>query len=329
MTIRRNLLLAALALLLPMGPLAAGVPGELRFAPDTRWMIHLDGERLLDTRMASYLQRYWAYRQIEQFTAVMQAAFGLQFDLEDVRSATVSGNAYGPSPEQHSVLMVRLNPGFQENLADMLREQAASPSTPLEVEQVEEGIYRIDSELHIALEEEGLCLAGASLDLVLESRSRQASGGVPVGEIPGWEGWGELSGDAVLVAHLSGYQDLAQGPMEWLLPLARAVRLTLGENEQSLVASLELQPREMKTGKRIARMLRGVLALGELGVEDGFLRKWFWGSRGPSKGLERLLADSLEDLVGAVRIREEDSKVHVTLLDMRTQKLIGLLDSLR
>ena len=308
-------------------------PGSPRFPHDTRWVLHLDAERLLETRTADHVRHHLLHRQLEQFDLILGTAFGLDFALEEIRSITVCGTHLGPEPQRDALVMLRTNPGFQVNLRDMIDRQASDPGAPLPVRSLAGGIYAFENNLFLSVEEEGLFLLGPTREAVRRGRALYRQGeGVGVDGLPAWKAWSPLSGDTVFWMHLCGYRELARGtPRDWLVQLTRGFRITLREDREHLILEMQVQPRDDRTGKRVVRILRGALALAKLGAEDGFLGDWIRGTppREPSGIAEQILFDALEEIPRKMKIGSTGERIEGTLLQMPVDRFIELLDARR
>lgn len=269
MTFRIILLIAALTVL-PWGSSAEPF-NRKRLPADTKWLVHLDVEGLLGTRVGKFL-----IRTVEQEMQgeIEKLQTGLSPDIaittNSVLSISAFGSGYELSPESGGVLVLSINGRLKEVATGLLIQQALAGAdddkAPIrEVENEGFPLYSIQGEVYVSLNNRNHVFLSKSLDEMQEARDIWA------GKAPGMDAtssFGNLSELRESFFFLAVAEEFSRRlpipPQANFLKLADSTRIVVGESEEDLYAELKLKTPDQKGATQVQQILQGLLAIAPL-----------------------------------------------------------------
>lgn len=254
--------------LLAAGITFTGLAGPLQkthVAADAKWVIHLDVEALLETRIGKMLAREVIDPKLAKPTADLKQHLGIDFDWRRIRSVTLYGSDFSASRNFRGVVLVDTDMDLahafeaaQKKLAEVGGLKDGS------LERSEEGpsvLYSLKKELYVATQKGAPVIVGKGREAVLKARE------VLTGESPNlskaaFGKFCEVGNGFFFIAAAEGFSEAAPVPPQArVLRMADGLRVVLGEKGDQVTANLALSAKAADTARQIHQVLQGMVAL--------------------------------------------------------------------
>jgi hypothetical protein len=290
--------LVALVTVLPSGQAGPIRPSQI--PEDARWVIHLDVDRLLKTRLGEYVTREFLEKKLSAPLAQLKQQMDVEVDWKKIHSVTVYGweiKGHGRS-EPMGVVLVQSDlevPAALDQVMGKLETQLGAAELPLRKSEETLGtIYQLKEEAFGAGASGGVFVLARKKEHLLTALGRLTERPAkPAAAVTGtWRGLGE-SGDAFLVLGVAeGLVDLSSLPKQaHVLKEASGGRLMAGEKAENLFVSVALDTKTAETAAQIQQLLQGLIALANLsGNENADLQKLAQGARVEGREKQVILA---------------------------------------
>ncbi len=273
MKIRIFLLVVALAAL----PFVSSAEpfSHKRIPSDTRWMVHLDIESLVKTRVGDFisqaLQRDFK-EEIEEF----QAQFGknLSLGMNSVRSITAFGSGYELTPDSGGVLVLNVDGKIKDVATGLLVQQALAgaddaKATVKEVPNDDFSLYSIQSEVFVSFDDQDVVFLSKSRKEMNEARAIWSGKKSGMDASSSFGNLSELRDGFFFLAVAEEFnQKLPLPPQANFLKLAESARVVMGESRKDLFAELKLKAQDDKSALQTQQILQGLLAIAPLLAAD-------------------------------------------------------------
>lgn len=252
---------------------------------DAKWLVHLDFDHLLKTRVGQFLRKELVENHLgelrkaeSELNSALKAQgasgfgagsepFSFAAVIDRIRSVTAYGVAFRAEPETDGVLILNVAPELQQIAAALLVQQSHAGeeggSSVRKVAGADIDLYSMDDDLMIGLPPGGQqLLIGKSLDRIKHARA------VMEGKKPNLTAASTLSGYPKIPDGFFFFA-LAEGfaankqipPQARVLQQADGVRLVLGEFGTKLFLNLILKANDSNAREQIRQVVQGIAAL--------------------------------------------------------------------
>lgn len=251
----------------------AGPLQKAHIAADAQWVIHLDVEALLATRVGDTLAREALDPKLAGPTANLKQELGFDFNWRRIRSLTLYGTDFTGPQDLRGVLLVETDMDVAQGLEAARSKFAAAGQGDVgglrRLDDVSFPLYCLQDMLYVAAERGRPVVVGKGRGTAVKARA------VLQGEAPNLKaapGFGEFcqTGDGFFfVAAAQGFSETAPVPPQAkVLRMADGLRFSLGEFADQVRASLALSTRTRESAQQIQLVVQGMLALATLSQPD-------------------------------------------------------------
>ncbi len=269
----RSLLLAATLL---SGPAVFATPFDTtQVAEDTKWLAHLDMDRLKSSTLGQFL--------IESIKSAMPkqegAAISLNQDavIAELHSITAYGLSFDETAQNQSVLILKTGPKAQSIIDGYLASIEASPEAQSPFKMLTGKsfpTYLIGGEVHMAFPRKDLIVISKDFAQVersmnvIEGRAPRISKKSPLLAPSSAQGF-------FFVASANGLDNLKDiPPQARILQKATGLQLALGEAGNKVITRLSLTTADAESSNQLRRIIDGMIALVSLAqVENESLNR--------------------------------------------------------
>lgn len=252
----------------------AGSLEKKNVAADTKWLLHLDVDALLKSKVGSYVHEEVLEPKMKQQRNLLEGMFGVSLKPDMVHSVTIYGTSFEKEPQLHAVAMVRTDIDisgivkkvieFQNlgdsasgsNSGDKIKSLQSKPF-PLYWMKGEKGedVYFGNPSGNLWL----LTLNREKLDnavSVIQGKSLNIESGSDLKNI-------SSSNQSVLfLAMAKGFNESAPlPPQAQILKMAENASMTLGESGEFLQAQLSMSAQTTEAAAQMAQLAQGMIAL--------------------------------------------------------------------
>jgi hypothetical protein len=249
---------------------AAGPLQKAQVAADARWVIHLDVEGLLATKVGGMLARESLGQALESSSAPLKQQCGFDFDWRRIRSVTLYGADFKGAAQPGGVLLVDTDMDVAGGLEAALAKVAVAghgAGCPLErVTDSTVPLYRLLGEVYVAPAPGKPVVVAKARDATLKAR-QVLSGEAPhlntgVDNAAGFSEFCQSGSGFFFLAAAQGFSELAPiPPQAQVLRMAEGVRLNVGEFGDEVRATVALSTRTIESAQQVQQIVQGLLAL--------------------------------------------------------------------
>lgn len=269
--------LSRTALCLALLPLAtqAGPLDRKEVAADAKWVIHVDLEALLKTKVGKEFASRLLSPKLVQGQAALKQQLGVDYDWHDIHGLTLYGRDYRAPQRAKGVLLIHSALDLKAGLEAAMKKQAAAgqggagPVVPLEVGA--NALYSLDDKAYAAISPRQPAVVGQSRTQVEEARAVLQGGRdslkgadadallIPVAK----------DGAFIFVAAARGFASEAPlPPQAQVLRKADGLQATLRESGDDLLLNLALLTKDAQVSGQIQQVIQGLKALVAIGAND-------------------------------------------------------------
>ena len=250
--------------------IAAGPLQKAQVAADARWVVHLDVEGLLATKVGGMLARESLGPALAGPSATLKQQYGVDFDWRRIRSVTLYGPDFKGASQPGGVLLVDTDMDVAGGLEAALAKVAVAghgAGSPLErVADSTVPLYRILGEVFVAAAPGKPVVVAKARDATLRAR-QVLSGETPhlssgTVQAPGFSEFCQSGDGFFFMAAAQGFSELAPiPPQAQVLRMAEGVRLNVGEFGDEVRATVALSTRTIESAQQVQQIVQGLLAL--------------------------------------------------------------------
>ncbi len=282
---RNALTTLALAAIFSTAPLA-GPLQKSQIPADAKWLIHLDVDAFLGTKLGQFISQDILAKQLAKPKADLKQTFGLDLDWNRLNSVTVYGTDYGAPAEMSGVLIIKTDPKTEQSLTAVMQgiiaqkalQNAKLAGIPIELVQDQPPLYAINTQLFIAPHKDGRFLVSKSRGQIQKASEvfEGKAGNVASARtfstlldepksfffLAVAEGFGEQllkapdSSDAA-----KAIKNFGEMPQAQILRMADGGRIALGETSERLSLNLALKAKNAETSRNMQQIVQGIIAL--------------------------------------------------------------------
>lgn len=304
-----------------------------KVAADAQWLVHLDVDSLLKTRLGSFFFQDIINKPFKEHRDNLREKMGVDLDLAKINSLTAFGATLKPGQEPKGVLLLNteLNPSqLLDTLVMAFGGKEGDPNSTLrKVRTTGLPLYVIKDELFLSPMDSRHLLVGKSREELAKAQA------VFMGKEPGLKNSVAFSGfppvpEAFFIVATTGpipfsKQDTLAKSSEikkfGFLQMAHGGRVALGESKGMLKASVSLRAADPESSRQMQQVVQGMLALVSLSNSgDPLMRKLFQSARVSEQ--DKVVTLGLELPTGEVisKLRESDFKIEIEPKDKKDDK---------
>jgi hypothetical protein len=284
----------------------AGPLAPERVAGDSKWILHLDGEALLQSQVGQYLADKLIEKEFAKFNADLQKNIGSELAWRHVKSLTMYGSEFKADGQANGILLIEGPVGLVEALDNLKAKQDANGASPMgDIQVIGSGADRI----YIWKKEQYGMALGPDLFAVARSKDELARAkAVIAGKSPSLDAAAVASPGldytpiirAISPKGLEGAT--LTGPVQ-MLQRCRKGQVALGEKEKDLALDLHVSANDAATANQLRDVVRGLISIGLLtGDKNSDATKLASGTTVDAKAQEVTLGIHLpvEDVIARI-----------------------------
>ncbi|MDA7915976.1 hypothetical protein N9B94_01930 [Verrucomicrobia bacterium] len=242
-----------------------------RIPTETKWLVHLDVEGLLNTRIGEFATHILE-REMKSEIEKIQSGFGhgIEISTDSLRSVSAFGNGYELTPDTGGVLVLDLEEKLKMIATGLLVQQslagADDDKAPVRtIENEDYSLYSIMGEVFVSLDDQNLVFVSKSREEMEEARNIWSGKEQGMGAA---NSFGNLTGTEEAFFFLAVAEDFNKSlpipPQANFLKLADSARIMIGESSDDLFAALSLDTQDKKGATQMQQILQGLLAIAPL-----------------------------------------------------------------
>ncbi|MCP5520433.1 MAG: hypothetical protein H7A46_02645 [Verrucomicrobiales bacterium] len=239
-------------------------------AADAKWVLHLDLDALLNTKVGKELGERLLGPKLEAGQAQLKEKLGVDYDWHDLHGFTLYGRDYRAPREGRGVLLIHSGLDLKAGLEAAMKKQGSSGPVAA-LQEGADALYSLDHKAYAALAPKQPAIIGQSQDQVEEARA------VILGKRAGLSGEGrdelqvpkDRNGAFIFVAAARGFANEAPlPPQAQVLRKADGLQATLRESGDNLLLNLALLTKDSEVSGQIQQVILGLKALVAMGAND-------------------------------------------------------------
>lgn len=254
-------------------PAAAGPLRLQHIGADAKWVVHLDVDALLKSRLGRALE-VKAGPQLDRGVRELNRQLGVDYDWRRIHGLTLYGSAYGTPEQPKGVLLVDSDLDWKAGFEAALKRQAeAGRATDGPVQRLREGpvtLFSLDGKGFAALVSKRFAVVGASREEVEQASKvlrreapsrRQKAGGLQVPPL----GQGSL----LLVVAAQGFaSEVPLPPRARVLQMTDTLQAMVREVGDQLILQIGLLTKDAEISQQVEQLIQGLKALVALSGEQ-------------------------------------------------------------
>lgn len=262
---RTTLCLALLSCGVQAGPL-----DRKEVAADAKWVLHLDLDALLRTKVGKELGTRLLGPRLEAGQTQLKQQLGLDYDWHDIHGFTLYGRDYRAPQQGRGVLLIHSGLDLKAGLEAAMKKQAG-PGPVVALEEGADALYALDHKAYAAISSRQPAILGQSQEQVADARAvlqgkRAGLSGKDPDElqVPTTE-----DGAFIFVAAARGFANEAPlPPQAQVLRKADGLQASLRESGDNLLLSIALLTKDSQVSGQIQQVIQGLKALVAMSAND-------------------------------------------------------------
>jgi hypothetical protein len=256
--------------LLSGGTTQAGPLNCQEVAADAKWVLHLDLDALLKTKVGRQIGDRLLGPKLEAGQAQLKEKLGVDYDWHDLHGFTVYGRDYRAPREGRGVLLIHSGLDLKSGLEAAMKKLGESGPVSL-LGQGANALYSLDQKAYAAIAPRQPAVVGQSRQQVEAARAviRGKQAGL-TGTAPDELQVPQAGDEAfIFVAAARGFADQAPlPPQAQLLRKADGLQASLRESGDHLLLNIALLTKDSQVSGQIQQVILGLKALVAMGAND-------------------------------------------------------------
>lgn len=268
--VMKALLLSALLIPLSSPGLLAGPLDPQRVAGDAKWVIHLDVDRMLKTRLGNHLSQQVFDAWFGHGSRALKNELGVDLDWRRIQGLTLYGADYRANRNAFGVLLIDTALDLQPALDAILRKQTElgygedGPLIPLV--KGDQSLYSLNREAYLAVTPGHAVVLGQSRDQVEAARSVLLGQRQNLRNAPNPLETPAAGNSFFTVAAGKGFaRETPLPPQARLLQMTEGLQATVAESGNQIQIRLTLLTRDADSSRQVVQVIQGLLALVAIG----------------------------------------------------------------
>lgn len=253
----------------------AGPLQRPQVSAEAKWLLHLDVENLLRSKVGGYIGKELVDPKLAEGTNNLKQQLDIDFNWRCVQGVTLYGWDFKPPGKDnggHGVLLIKADMDVGKALESVTTKLsiAMGENAPLaKTQDAPFPVFTIKKEVLVAVP------AGKPVVIARFKEDLDRAMAVLDGKSPSLEGKKELEVSQALTPGFfffgaaEGFNELAPiPPQAKVLKMAESVQLTAGERDEALRVSLGLTAKTAEVSQQIQQVVQGIVAVVALGQSD-------------------------------------------------------------
>jgi hypothetical protein len=278
----RWITLGALAAVTTLGSLStlAGGLEQNHISADAKWLMHLDVDGLLKSKVGSYLNEKVLEPKIQLQKSMVEGMLGVTLKADLVHSITIYGTSYEKNPQQNAAVLIHTDidiAGIVKKVREFQNLEASqsgqAPDQKLkELQSKPYPMYWMkgdDGDVYFANPSKGLWALAMNQDQLKSAITVIQGKALSLTSNSELQNLGEAKQSIMFLAMAKGFNEhTILPPQAQILKMAGSGMLTFGESGENLQVKINMTANTQEAAAQMAQLAQGMIALATLSQSD-------------------------------------------------------------
>lgn len=259
----------------------AGGLDQKHISADAKWLMHLDVDGLLKSKVGAYLNEQVLEPKIQLQKSMVEGMLGVSLKPEMVHSITVYGTSYEKNPQQNAAVLIQTDidiAGIVKKVREFQNLEASqsgqAPDQKLkELQSKPYPMYWMkgedDGDVYFANPSKGLWALTMNQDQLKSSITVIQGKALSLSSNSELQNLGEANQSIMFLAMAKGFNDHTMlPPQAQILKMAGSGMLTFGESGENLQVQINMTANTQEAAAQMAQLAQGMIALATLSQSD-------------------------------------------------------------